>query len=286
MAKSNRLLRGRLLLSLMEYNQHGLYDHAMEAAGIFETADDSLRRAEALLYKGNALWRSGRLAEAATVGEEAVRIAGTLGLERFFAVTLQMAAVWVGAGADAARGFKMSEEALSILRALDDRGAVAHLLLNFAETKFAADDPQCALRFADEALELSRDNPVRSVNIQNNAAAYLIAMGRLDEAYERVTSAIAIASSLEQPFLVTNAVGHIAAISVLQGAHERAARLIGYVDGVYSQFKETREPTEARGYERTMQILRAALDAERLQTLLAEGARLSEGDAVREALLA
>lgn len=64
----------------------------------------------------------------------------------------------------------------------------------------------------------------------------------------------------------------------------RAARLLGFSDAVYRNIGDTREPTEQRGYDRTLCLIRAELPEERIAGLMAQGAKLDQDAAVAEAM--
>ncbi len=68
------------------------------------------------------------------------------------------------------------------------------------------------------------------------------------------------------------------------GDPERAARSLGYADAVYRELGYVREPTERRGYERTLELIRAALPEDRIASLLAAGEAMDQDAAVAAAL--
>ena len=72
--------------------------------------------------------------------------------------------------------------------------------------------------------------------------------------------------------------------AALAGKLANAARIAGYADAERAKKGATREPNEARARERLWVLLGEKLDADQLERLLAEGAKLSEDRVGRLAL--
>ncbi|MBV8584241.1 MAG: adenylate/guanylate cyclase domain-containing protein [Candidatus Eremiobacteraeota bacterium] len=285
-----QLLRARLALAHARRgsDEGNVYDTALRAAKMFERLGDRIAYVEATQRAVTALWRLGRVAEAVALGEPLIPIANELGEPHLIAVLLGQLGYFIAVSGDGDRGRRMLEEAIARLRALDDRARLSYPLGYLADALFSSGDSEGAVARMREVLELDEEITIAHAVMMDrlNMAAYLLATGCVAESESYARQALETAASRKEMLPLTVAVGHFAQINAENGRPERAAMLVGFADAAYAGLKFPREPTEARGYERTMQILRAALDAERLQTLLAEGARLSEGDAVREALLA
>jgi hypothetical protein len=76
----------------------------------------------------------------------------------------------------------------------------------------------------------------------------------------------------------------LAFVAAAKSDARRAARLLGFADRGYERFEVQREPTEASIYERLLKLLQGQLPEGEIATLRAEGAALSEDQAVEEAL--
>ena len=74
------------------------------------------------------------------------------------------------------------------------------------------------------------------------------------------------------------------AVTALAGKPHDAARIAGYSGYLWRQSKATRQPNEARAYERMLALLREKLTADELESLFAEGSMLTEDEACGLAL--
>jgi diguanylate cyclase (GGDEF)-like protein len=248
---------------------------------------DECGRAEALTRRGSALGRAGRLAESAAVFEEALIAARAAGRPRLMGWVLSLAAYWIAADGDRVKARAYFDESASLLRACNDRWRLAHLLATRAERLFADGDVASALAGAREAEAIYRErSPSAEANLAavlRNAAAYLLALGRLDEAWIAAREGLELALRAGDALWVAIAIGHLANLAAENGDMPRAARLLGYVDAIYRKIGNTREPTEQRGADRTLALLRSALSEDRIAELKGESATLEQDAAVAEA---
>ncbi|HZW73596.1 MAG TPA: hypothetical protein VFF43_08600, partial [Caldimonas sp.] len=72
--------------------------------------------------------------------------------------------------------------------------------------------------------------------------------------------------------------------AALAGKTADAARIAGYADAAYVSKATPRQANEARARKRLDALLRERLSIDARERLLAEGARMTEDDAVRPAL--
>ena len=115
-----------------------------------------------------------------------------------------------------------------------------------------------------------------------NGAAYRLALG--DDAGARIAALDALRLARgESPDSVVFTIQNLATVAARSGDASRGARLRGFVDQWYASEGYEREPTEARTYEILVAALSARLGAAEIDALAAEGARLSEDQAVAEA---
>ena len=127
-------------------------------------------------------------------------------------------------------------------------------------------------------------------------AAFLIALGRFDEARQCAHAALRNALHLQLEFLIIVLLQHLAATLALEPnaqpgpassvGSELAAQLSGYVDSRIREIDVAREFTERQEYERMLAALTCALGVERLTELMADGSMLKEERAVDLALSA
>ena len=60
--------------------------------------------------------------------------------------------------------------------------------------------------------------------------------------------------------------------------------MLGNADAAYRETGSAREPTEQRGYDRALELIRATLPEDRIVALLAEGAAMGADAAAAEAM--
>jgi predicted ATPase/class 3 adenylate cyclase len=263
------------------------YEFAAEALEIFSATENVPLRIEAQVRLAGSLFRMGKVDEAIAQCEPALALARSAGIDRLVAFAASQLALFVTEKGDAQSGMRLDEEAAGLLRSLGDRVRLRSVLINMAEVQFAAGAADDALRSVDEALSLALEAgwAERRVMVCHlNAASYLLALERIDEAYERARAALEISVRIKRGLISAIAIGHLARIAAAHGEYERAARLMGYVDAVYSGRGIVREHTEAVGYDEAMKALASQLSQERLAELLAEGAKLSQDAAVAMAM--
>jgi hypothetical protein len=134
-----------------------------------------------------------------------------------------------------------------------------------------------------EAIYRERGHEVWTCVTLLNECAYLLELKNADDAWKAVREALEMAVLRDDAYLITPAIGHIARIAAERGNAAESARLLGFVDEAYRQSGTVREPTEQRGYEELLEMLRGSLEEERVTRLLAEGAHLDREAAVHEA---
>lgn len=173
-----------------------------------------------------------------------------------------------------------------MFQACNDRHRLAIVEFLNAELSFAAGDVAAALDQARrvETFYRQRRTDAQLSNVLRNQAAYLLALNRAPEAAAVAREALRMSCERGDAYGDAIAIEHLAHAAAMEARFERSARLMGYADSVYVRDGHARESTEARGYERTMLLLRRALSEERIGELMSRGALLSQADAVKEAL--
>ena len=259
---------------------------AAEAVSALSGGGDEVGRAEALALHGDALGRAGRLAESVIPSEAALAAARATRTPRLIGWVLSRAAYWIGAAGDRARAHVLFAEAAALLRACNDPWRLATLQWSRAEFFYGESDHAAALACAREAETILRERGAEGdlSIVLLNAAAYLLALERLDEAWAAARESLELALRTDVGLYVAVAIGHLAHLAAETGDPERATKLLGYTDAVYKKNGNAREPTEQRGYDRAVELTRAALPEERLRALIAEGAPMEQEAAAAEAM--
>ncbi len=246
---------------------------------------DEIGRVEALFFQGAALARSGRRAKTGAIFETALMAARAAGIPRLTARVLSMASI-VFPGDDRARARPFVDEAAALLAACNDQQRLALIQLGRAEMLFVEGDFAGALAGAHAAEAIFRECGA-SMNLSSvlqNAAAYLLALTRFDEAWAAARESLELALPADLADFSANAIGHFAHLAAETGDPVRAARLLGYSDAVYVRIGDVREPTEQRGYDRALERIRTTLAEDRIRALMAEGAAMEQDAAVAEAM--
>jgi predicted ATPase/class 3 adenylate cyclase len=269
-----------------------LADSATEAAEAIAEAErllgeggDHRTRAEALVALADAVGNAGKFSEAVEIAERAVESARAARIARQIGFVLSSAAYRLACAGDNERSRALFDEAEPVVRRCDDRPALARLQVIRAEILFAAGDGARALECVREAGAIYRErrNEFWLNTALLNEAAYLVAENDLDGAWSAAREALQLAQRREDAFGAAVAIGHLARVAAESDA-AHAARLLGFVDAAYARVGSLREPTERRGYDRSLELIRAAAPEDRIAALMAEGAALSQQAAAEEAL--
>ncbi|MGH7757615.1 MAG: hypothetical protein ACREM8_15200, partial [Vulcanimicrobiaceae bacterium] len=167
----------------------------------------------------------------------------------------------------------------------DDRG-VARTLTWLAELEFHSGEIANAMQHVNEALVLLRKRRQRAHLIVAlvNSAAYHLWAGNVDKARVAAREAIAICREIQNSFDIPISLQHLASVAAVDGDARTAARLAGFVDARLPQIDEPRQQTEQMLYDRLMATLREQLSSDALAGAMAEGAALTEAEAIETGL--
>ena len=267
----------------------GMVDAAERAIAVFEQYDEAHPRFCASGYQMLAigLRRMGRLIEAETAVDRALELyrAGGLTGTWPYVMTLDVRAgiLRYQGRIDEARELRC--EALLLLESIGDEHGAAIARLNLADLESLCGDPRRALQLAEEAaLSCRRANePSAEAIALINIAAYRLLLDEWDAALAPAKLGLDYAQRAGWPLGIAVAVQHLASIAAANGASQRAARLLGYVDAWHAGESFEREPTEQELYRRLMALLREQLAPEALASLLAAGGALEQEQAIAEA---
>ena len=187
-------------------------------------------------------------------------------------------------------------EALTFFRALGAQRSAAMVALELAsDVEVPADNLEAALTLSLDAITVLRGlNRTYDVMIGlTDAASYLIALTRYDEArlYAREALHLAIERNWTLAFL--SSVQHLAAVEALQPQcdlerlcdhYARSARLLGFVNARLARLEMSRRFIEQRQCEMILIGLQSEFDDLELSRLLAVGAAMTDDEAIEEAL--
>ena len=199
---------------------------------------------------------------------EVARVLGSIG------VALEMK----GRFAEARRA---AREVLETARELGDQRMLWIALTNLAEAEFAAGKTESAVRRLEELLagKMTRRNIRLRAHSKANLAVYLIALHREDEARALARAAVFDAREAGDTGMMACSIGTLATLRSSNDPRS-AAKLIGYVDGVFSA-GYIREFTERYSQALLMERLHQTLGDDEIAALAREGATMTDSQAVR-----
>jgi predicted ATPase len=239
-------------------------------------------RARALTALSAIVDRQGEHERCVRLLEEALDLFREAGDDRRAARTLSElggAAVLTG---DLDRATALFEETLPVFRAAEDRRAEMVTLSNLGAVANLQGDYERGRRLTEEALALARkggDLDQTGISLHNLGRAAL-AQGDRDEATRFFDESLGISVELGYRELVANCLEGLAEVAAAHGDPERSARVVGAAEAVLADLGAHFGPEEQQGYERTLARLSAALGADVLEALRAEGAALPLDNAV------
>lgn len=172
-------------------------------------------------------------------------------------------------------------DVLAIARATGNDRLRSTVVSNLAEVEFSTGDAARAAEVARENLDAIGAN--RFIMF-NNLAGYLSALRQFDEARVRAREGLRIARDAQAASHGAISIMHLARVAAEKGDVKLGAQLLGYFDETLTRSKFDIEYTEQYSHDELETVLRTALDEDELARLRATGARMTEDQAVEEAL--
>jgi tetratricopeptide (TPR) repeat protein len=156
---------------------------------------------------------------------------------------------------------------------------------NLADALWAQGDLDEAINAFSRTVDLARKYPLSdadSIGVPlGNWAAALFEQGKVDEGTALVREALTLLRRVGKGWELCDA---LAVRLLLIGRYQDAARVQGFVDHVYEDSSETRQPNEKRLREMVFDKLRNVFDDKLMEQLHGAGALLSEQDVLGIAL--
>ncbi len=267
------------------------YGAAQQALSFYRKERDSRKTAQCLRYAGLALLYLGEAPAAETALSEALSAARTARASKLVATILECMAQARESLGDFGQATTLHCEALALYDSRGEAAAAARVTYNLAEAEFHCGDVQRALELGRKALEGHRS--LHHVNSAAcclcNISAYLVALGRYEEAKTAAREAIQLAQGSRNEVIVLFSLQHIVAAAL--GAIENpsklekirnSARVIGFIDARLAALEVRREYTEQREYDAMLDTIKKSLpDVEAFQS---EGCELDENAALTAAV--
>ncbi len=268
-------MRGDLLLPVQAY------EAAVTVLRLYEELGDKPGTARALRGRAIARLRLGRYAEAEDDLQRSLELSKAYGDRRDVVRTMGSIGVAYELTGRLAEGRQMALDVLEMARDLGDQRTLSVGMTNLAEAEFASGEVESAVQRLEELLttKMTRKNIRLRANSKSNLAAYLIALQREEEARTLARAAVFDAREAGDGGIMACAIGTLATL-IARDDPKTAAKLIGFVDGVFSA-GYVREYTERYTYEVLMERLNQRLTESEIAELAHEGAAMSEAHAVR-----
>jgi predicted ATPase/class 3 adenylate cyclase len=172
-------------------------------------------------------------------------------------------------------------DVLAIARATGNDRLRSTVVSNLAEVEFSTGDAARAAEVARENLDVIGAN--RFI-VFNNLAGYLSALAQFDEVRVRAREGLRIARDAQAASHGAISIMHLARVAVEKGDARLGAALLGYCDETFARNDFGIEYTEQFSHDELVAVLRSSLGDDELARLRASGARMSEDQAVEEAL--
>jgi non-specific serine/threonine protein kinase len=267
---------------------------ADEALQLYQRADDRQGSAAAQILLGIVHIRGRRLVEGEGLVRAALAVARAWGAERLIVLGTHTLALARYSDSDLAAARTLYREVLTLYRTAGRDRSAALAAQSLAEVEFQAGNIETALQLWREATEVLRANYnwASVPGWLTNGSAYLIALGRFEEARGYAREAVVLAQEAGFDVQLGWALQHLAAIAALRAGDnstdrlvdlQRAASVLGFVNARLAERGRLREYTEQQEYDKMLPVLRNELGAD-LDALMNEGKQWSEDQAVAVAL--
>jgi non-specific serine/threonine protein kinase len=232
------------------------------------------------------LTQIGQLDEALRSSEKALDLYRDLGMQTTWAFAQALCsrgdALRLHHRLPEARGFY--NQSLVVFRLLRDDVGPLMTMISIAEWELTAGDTRAAIDVATQALAIAEQQRAvgeASVLLANRAAYHLIAANRMEARSDAVAS-ITLAGSIGLGYVLTFAIGHVAAIYAGGPDSASSALLCGYVDAWYRREAGQKWLTERLSHDILLAALRESIPDDELRQLLSIGAELTQRAALSE----
>jgi predicted ATPase/transcriptional regulator with XRE-family HTH domain len=261
----------------------------------YRVVGDELGIAGAQSLAGHALMFLERVPEAKMVLKDALQRARELNSRRLLAYLIRLLGYASAIDGDPLLARSYVAKALSILEPLGNKVEVAWALDDLGEHEYLSGNADVALRHATDALATFRTfNHARGIAAAlRSSAIYLAHLARFDEAEQCARESLELARDGQWESMLVSSLQHLAAVAALRPqvdaehagtSRALAARIFGFSD---AQMGETiglrRFSNVDRQYGPVISALRESLGADALAKLMAEGAAMTEEQAVEAA---
>ena len=256
------------------------------AVALYRKLGDAVGLGYSLSRLGARSALMGKLDEAAAAVGEAFPILQQAGIPKALAHCYEAFGILNMLTGELASARMNYEKSLALYRDAGVERSVLNLLTSLADTTWALGDLDAALAVCRESVALMRQSamtPKLSLGAcLSNLAGVHTERGELSEALVAAREWLPLLNEAGYAWGAMDLLGLRAALA---GKMTNAAKLAGFADATFAAKGTLRQPNEGRLRDRLSQILQTGIAAGELQRWLLEGAKMSEDEACRLALL-
>ena len=257
------------------------------AVTLLREIGEPLTLGRALGFYGLNLVRTATLPEGFAALEEARTLLSGSSQPKSYALCLTNLAIARTVAGEYAAARVLLDEALALGRRAHADFWAWRALIYQAEVQFAEGHLEVAIAGAREVVALARTSRRTGLlgHALCNLAGYLIAHDEFEAAGAALREGLPLAEQSElDTVLIAGGMQHLATIAAREQRFERAAQFIGYAHAFFAEEFAGRSPAKRQIEAGILEQLHAALPQERLEALMAAGARWSEDEALAAAL--
>ena len=256
-------------------------EHAIE---MYRQLDDPLGLGSALVELGRIRVFMGRFEPAAGLFAEALPLLERAGRPRPIAVYCESVGFLSMLTGDFAGARANFERALSVYREIGATSSALAVLLNLSDMTWARNDFDAALSGFREAATMMRQSRYIKKDMLGVCLTNLAGVHTERDELSEALAAAREGLPLRREFDALSTLDHLALRAALAGKFANAGRIAGYTDFGFAAKQSRRQPNEARSRARLDALMAEKLAPAEFERLRAEGATLSEDDAIRLAL--
>jgi tetratricopeptide (TPR) repeat protein len=282
---------GEIAGALREYER--MLSSGEWAFAEFRSFGDTLGMARALGLMCAALINFRRFAEAKRLIRKTLSLAKATGNRHVLAYAYRCLAFIIGTDSPVAR--RCLTKAIQLYEVANDSLLTSSTLCELGGFEVNGGQPEEGLAHLAKALAIdrARNDVFAIVRVCGELALNLVYLKRYEQGEEYAREALSLACRQHLDFEIVMNLYFLVLIAVSRprgrytlafDAYADAARALGYADARLTLIGSSRTEDTQMRYEEVVTALREVIDADRLATLMAEGAAMTEDDAVKAAL--
>ena len=263
-----------------------------EALAFYREIGDSLGVVRLQGVLGEALFFLGRRKDAQEVLEEALRLARQLGARCSTSLAKVLRGLALSTD-DVVVGRGYIAEELQIRKALGHTSQIGHTLMALAVCEFRAGNVETALEYATDALAIALSDNYLKIVALYWMSRYLVELARYDVAQTNSHELLLLVREHHMDIQATITLDLVACVAILQAQEEadrapsvyaNASRVLGFIDARLDSLQAVRDFIEQPQCDRALAVLCEMLSADALANLMAEGAAMTQEQAIETAL--